>query len=253
MDVRNIRLKIAYDGTDFSGWQTQPGLPTIQDSIESALEKMIGQRPKLIGSGRTDAGVHAHGQIASFYTTAKYHPSKFQNAVNAYLPDTIRILNAEDVSVAFHPTLDAISKRYQYRVDNRPVLDPMGLRYAHHVVTPLDEKAMAEASLYLIGRHDFAAFQTVGSERVSTVRRIYACDVRRVGTEVQIEVESNGFLYNMVRTIAGTLVMVGTGKWEVERVRDIVASCDRKKAGPTAPAKGLAMMWVNYDQPREIK
>ena len=242
MDVRNIRLKIAYDGTDFSGWQTQPGLPTIQDSIESALGKMIGQRPKLIGSGRTDAGVHAHGQIASFYTTAKYHPSKFQNAVNAYLPDTIRILNAEDVSVAFHPTLDAISKRYQYRVVS-----------TYQAVSGAGQKGMSEAAVYLVGRHDFAAFQTVGSERVSTVRRIYGCDVRRVGTEIQIEVESNGFLYNMVRTIAGTLIMVGTGKWEVDRVRDIVASCDRKKAGPTAPAKGLAMMWVNYEQPREIK
>lgn len=250
MDVRNIRLKIAYDGTHYAGWQTQPGLPTIQDSIETAIEKMTGRRPKLIGSGRTDAGVHAHGQVATFYTVAPYEPFKFQNAINAYLPETIRILDADEVPVAFHPTLDTISKRYRYTVDNSPVADPMKWRYAHHVKTRLDEAAMWKGAAHLVGRHDFAAFQTVGSERISTMRTIFACDVFRANDEIHIEVEADGFLYNMVRSIAGTLVLVGSGRWAPELVREIVKSADRKNAGPTAPAKGLAMLWVNYDEPR---
>lgn len=252
MDVRNIRLTITYDGTDYCGWQTQAGQPTIQDEIERAIEKMVGRRPKLLGSGRTDAGVHAHAQVATFYTTAKYTPEKFQNAINAFLPSEIRILAADEVPVAFHPTLDTISKRYRYRVDNALTADPMKFRYAHHVKARLDHEAMRLGARQMLGRHDFAAFQTVGSERVSTVRTIFACDVERVGDEVWIEVEADGFLYNMVRAIAGTLVMVGSGKWPAGRVGEIVKSCDRKLAGPTAPAKGLAMLWVNYDQPRAL-
>lgn len=250
MDVRQIRLTIAYDGTDFAGWQIQPGLPTIQDSVESALERMLGRRPQAMGSGRTDAGVHAIGQVATFLTSATYEPAIFRNALNAFLPDTIRVRHADEVSQAFHPTLDARSKRYRYRVDNGPVADPMKFRYAHHVPRPLDELAMREAASCLIGRHDFAAFQTVGSERVSTVRRIFACDVIRVDDEVQVEVEADGFLYNMVRSIAGTLILVGSGKWSPQRVADVLKSCDRKIAGPTAPAKGLTKLRVNFEGPR---
>lgn len=246
MDVRNIRLKIAYDGTGFAGWQTQPGLPTIQESIEIAIEKMTGQRPKLIGSGRTDAGVHAHAQVATFYTTARYSPDKFQNAINAFLPPEIRVINADEVPVTFHPTLDVISKRYRYRIDNCRTADPLKLRHCHHIPTPLDDDKMRRGASFLVGRHDFAAFQTVGSERLSTVRTIFACDVFRHADEVHIEVEADGFLYNMVRTIAGTLILVGSGKWSPERVAEILASADRKIAGPTAPAKGLAMLWVRY-------
>lgn len=247
MDVRNIRLKIAYDGTNFAGWQTQPGLPTIQDSIESAVERMTGQRPKLIGSGRTDAGVHAHAQVASFYTTARYAPTVFQNAINAFLPDTIRIIGADEVPQSFHPTLDSISKRYRYRIDNSPVADPLKWQYAHHMATSLDAKMMQVAAVYLVGRHDFAAFQTVGSERLSTVRRVLACEVFRRDSEVHVEVEADGFLYNMVRAIAGTLILVGSGRWSPERVGTILKSADRKISGPTAPAKGLAMLWVKYE------
>ncbi|MFM7317711.1 MAG: tRNA pseudouridine(38-40) synthase TruA [bacterium] len=247
MDVRNIRLKIAYDGTGFAGWQTQPGLPTIQESIEIAIEKMTGQRPKLIGSGRTDAGVHAHAQVATFYTAVSYSPAKFQNAINAFLPQEIRIIAADEVPVAFHPTLDVISKRYRYRIDNSRTADPLKLRFAHHIPQPLDAENMRRGAAFLIGRHDFAAFQTVGSERLSTVRTIFACDVFRLADEIHVEVEADGFLYNMVRAIAGTLILVGSGKWPPELVAEIVASADRRKAGPTAPAKGLAMLWVRYE------
>jgi tRNA pseudouridine38-40 synthase len=246
MDVRNIRLKIAYDGSNYAGWQTQPGLPTIQESIEIAIERMTGQRPRLIGSGRTDAGVHAHGQIATFFTTAKYSPEKFQNAINAFLPPEIRVLDADEVPVSFHPTLDALSKRYRYRIDNARIADPMKLQFAHHVPLRLDEHQMQLGANFIIGRHDFAAFQTVGSERLSTVRTVFACDVFRQQDEIQIEVEADGFLYNMVRTIAGTLILVGSGRWSPQSVSEIIASADRKKAGPTAPAKGLAMLWVRY-------
>ncbi len=250
MDVRQIRLTIAYDGTDFAGWQIQPGLPTIQDEVESALEKILARRPQVMGSGRTDSGVHAHGQVATFLTTARYEPVIFRNALNAFLPDTIRIVHADEVSQAFHPTLDARSKRYRYRVDNAPVADPMSFRYACHVPRPLDVPAMRLAAGFLVGRHDFAAFQTVGSERVSTVRRIFACDVIRSGDEVRIEVEADGFLYNMVRAIAGTLILVGSGRWEPGRVEAVLKSRDRKIAGPTAPAKGLSKLWVNFEGPR---
>ncbi|MFM1803049.1 MAG: tRNA pseudouridine synthase [Planctomycetota bacterium] len=247
MDVRNIRLKIAYDGTNYAGWQTQPGLPTIQESVEQAIGKMTGERPRLIGSGRTDAGVHAHGQIATFYTTKTYSPHSFQSAINAFLPDSIRILYADEVPQSFHPTLDSVSKRYRYRVDNSPVADPILFRYAHHIPRLLEQSRMQQAAGFLVGRHDFAAFQTVGSERMSTVRTILACDVIQHGSEIHIEVEADGFLYNMVRTIAGTLNLVGTGKWDPERVGQIIKSADRKLAGPTAPAKGLAMLWVKYE------
>lgn len=248
MDVRNIRLKIAYDGTGFAGWQTQPGLPTIQESIEIAIEKMTGQRPKLIGSGRTDAGVHAHAQVATFYTTARYSPGKFQNAINAFLPPEIRVIDADEVPVTFHPTLDVNSKRYRYRIDNCRTADPLKLRHCHHIPLPLDHDVMRRGGSFLVGRHDFAAFQTVGSERLSTVRTIFACDVFRHADEVHIEVEADGFLYNMVRSIAGTLILVGSGKWSPDSVAEILASADRRKAGPTAPAKGLAMLWVRYEK-----
>jgi tRNA pseudouridine38-40 synthase len=246
MDVRQIRLTIAYDGTGYAGWQIQPGLPTIQESVENALEKMLGKRVQVSGSGRTDAGVHAFGQVATFLTTSRHDPVIFRNAANAFLADSIRVRFADEVSQAFHPTLDARSKRYRYRVDNASVADPTLLRYAHHVPRPLDIQAMQAAANFLVGRHDFAAFQTVGSERISTVRRIFACDVSRLDDEVRIEVEADGFLYNMVRSIAGTLILVGSGKWLPDRVLDVLLSYDRKLAGPTAPAKGLAKLWVNF-------
>ena len=252
MDVRNIRLTITYDGTDYCGWQTQAGQPTIQEEIELAIEKMIGRRPKLLGSGRTDAGVHAHAQVATFYTTAQYPPDKFMNAINAFLPHEIRVLAASEVPVSFHPTLDTISKRYRYRIDNSATADPIKFRYAHHVKTPLNEALMQSGARHMVGRHDFAAFQTVGSERVSTVRTIFACDIARIDDEIHIEVEADGLRDNRVRAIAGTLIMVGSGKWPAERVGQIVRSCDRKLAGPTAPAKGLAMLWVNYDKHRKL-
>lgn len=250
MDVRQIRLTIAYDGTDFAGWQIQPGLPTIQEAVEIALERMLGHRPQATGSGRTDAGVHAHGQVATFLTTARYEPAIFRNALNAFLPATIRIVHADEVPQAFHPTLDARSKRYRYRVDNATVADPLKFRFAHHVARPVDVLAMRSAAELLVGRHDFAAFQTVGSERVSTVRRVFACDVLRIDDEVHIEVEADGFLYNMVRAIAGTLILVGTGRWQPRRVGEVLRSRDRKIGGPTAPAKGLAKLWVNFDGPK---
>ena len=248
MDVRNIRLKIAYDGTGFAGWQTQPGLPTIQESIEIAIEKMTGQRPKLIGSGRTDAGVHAHAQVATFYTTARYSPDKFQNAINAFLPPEIRVINADEVPVTFHPTLDVISKRYRYRIDNCRTADPLKLRHCHHIPTPLDDDKMRRGASFLVGRHDFAAFQTVGSERLSTVRTIFACDVFRHADEVHIEVEADGFLYNMVRSIAGTLILVGSGKWSAADLRAALEARDRARCGMVAPPDGLYLMQVDYPE-----
>jgi tRNA pseudouridine38-40 synthase len=156
------------------------------------------------------------------------------------------VLDADEVPVSFHPTLDALSKRYRYRIDNARIADPMKLQFAHHVPLRLDEQQMQLGANFIIGRHDFAAFQTVGSERLSTVRTVFACDVFRQQDEIQIEVEADGFLYNMVRTIAGTLILVGSGRWSPQSVSEIIASADRKKAGPTAPAKGLAMLWVRY-------
>jgi tRNA pseudouridine38-40 synthase len=246
---RNIRLLLAYDGTDFHGWQRQPGLRTVQDLVEQAIRRVVRHQVSLNGSGRTDAGVHAAGQVANFPTTCALPLGNLQKAIGSRLAKDISILQVREVPLAFRSSLHASSKLYRYRVWNVPAR-PVGRnlqRYTYHFWNPLEVDRMQDAADHLIGEHDFAAFATRGSERESTVRTILRLEVYRHYQEVRIDVEGTGFLYNQVRNIAGTLLEVGRGHWVPDRVRDILASLDRSNAGPTAPARGLCLQWVRYD------
>lgn len=247
--MRNVKLTVAYDGTDFHGWQRQPDLPTVQGAIEAVLERVTGVRPDAIASGRTDAGVHARGLVVNFHTTSKLEPSVIARALNALLPPTIRVLDAADVPEAFHATLDATSKRYRYVLDDGKVADPFRLRYCWHVAPRLDDRAMHRAAQALKGRHDFRSFETDWPNRVTSVRTIFDVEARREGDLVLVEVEADGFLYNMVRSIAGTLVLVGHGRRPESFPAEALTALRREAAGPTAPPQGLFLLHVRYERP----
>ncbi|MFO0907964.1 MAG: tRNA pseudouridine(38-40) synthase TruA [Isosphaeraceae bacterium] len=244
--MRNIKLLLTYDGTEFSGWQRQPDHRTVQQELEEAIGRLTGVAATTTASGRTDAGVHALGQVVHFYTVSRHPTETFVKALNALLPRDVRVLGAWDVPQSFHATLDARSKRYRYVIDNGRVADPFQLRYAWHVHAPLDVVAMHRAGQALTGRHDFHSFETNWPNRTSSVRTILDLVVERVADRVTIEVEADGFLYNMVRSITGTLVEVGKGKWPGSRVAEILAAEDRREAGPTAPPQGLFLLQVRY-------
>ena len=244
--MRNVKLLVTYDGTDFSGWQRQPDRRTVQQVLEEAIGRLTGVEAPTNASGRTDAGVHALGQVVHFYTVSRHPTAVFVKALNAMLPPDVRVQDAWDVSQAFHATLDAKSKRYRYAIDNSPIADPFRLRTTWHVYLPLDVEAMNRAAQFLVGRHDFRSFETNWPNRTSSVRTIFAVEATRQGSEVRIEVEADGFLYNMVRSIAGTLVQVGVGRWPEAKVLAALLAEDRREAGPTAPPQGLFLLRVRY-------
>ncbi len=248
--MRNLKLLITYDGTDFSGWQRQPDRRTVQQVLEEAIGRLTGVEPPTNASGRTDAGVHALGQVVHFYTISAHPPAVFVKALNAMLPPDVRVLGAWEMPQSFHATLDAKSKMYRYVLDNGPVADPFRLRYSDHVYLPLNVEAMNRAAQALAGRHDFHSFETNWPNRTSSVRTIYRIEVVRLGELVHIEVEADGFLYNMVRAITGTLVQVGIGRWPEGRVAEALQSEDRRAAGPTAPPQGLFLVRVTYPSDR---
>lgn len=249
---RNVRLLIAYDGTDFHGWQHQPGLRTVQESIQQAIRRVARHQVSLIGSGRTDAGVHARGQVANFETTCEIPCDNLRKAIGSRLPKDISIIRADEVPAGFRSTFDAVSKLYRYRIHNapgRPVED-LAQRYCYHFWHPLDDDAMRRAAALLVGTHDFAAFASKGSERESTVRTVLRIEVYRRYEDVFVDVEGKGFLYNQVRNMVGTLIEIGRGHWPPPYAGEILASRDRSTAGPTAPARGLCLQWVKYDLTR---
>jgi tRNA pseudouridine38-40 synthase len=245
--MRNIKLTLSYDGTEFHGWQRQPGLRTVQQTLEDAIARLTGQDTSTTASGRTDAGVHALGQVVHFLTASAITSETFVRGLNALLPPDLRVLGAEEKPQAFHATLDAVSKRYRYAIDNQPVASPFKLRYSWHVRRPLDEGRMHQAAQFLRGRHDFHSFETDWPNRMSSVRTIHELSVERTSGLVTIDVEADGFLYNMVRAIAGTLVWVGLGKRPAEWVAEVLAAESRVAAGPTAPARGLFLVHVRYE------
>lgn len=245
--MRNIKLTIAYDGTEFHGWQKQPGLRTVQEEVEKAIGEITQERANATASGRTDTGVHALGQVVQFYTTTRLETGVIRRALNAKLPGDVRVVEAEEVAQAFHATVDAKSKRYRYVIDNGAIADVFQRRYAWHVPRRLDEGAMDRASKELMGRHDFRSFETEWPNRTSSVRTIYDIGVTRNGDEVRVEVEADGFLYNMVRSITGTLVLVGSGKRPESFAGDAMRAESRAEAGPTAPPTGLFLVYVRYD------
>jgi tRNA pseudouridine38-40 synthase len=244
--MRNIKLTLAYDGTDFNGWQTQPSYRTVQETLEHAIAAVTGARPHANASGRTDAGVHAVGQVVNFYTDTRLAPDVLLRAINAHLPADVVVREAEEVGQSFDANKDAVRKLYRYVIRDDAVGDPFLRRYAAPSKHRLDAAAMARAARVLVGRHDFHSFETDWPNRMSSVRTITHLAVNRAGEYIWIDVEADGFLYNMVRAIAGTLINVGRGFWPESKVAEILNAEDRKEAGPTAPACGLFLMRVTY-------
>jgi tRNA pseudouridine38-40 synthase len=246
--MRNIKLTIAYDGTDFKGWQTQPGLRTVQETLEQAIASLTGEkRIRLNASGRTDAGVHAVGQVANFFTATSYSPEVLVRAINARLPADAIIREAAEVPEVFDANYDAIRKWYRYVIYDGGVPDIFLRRFYCPSRHRLEVAAMKRAASCLPGRHDFRCFETEWPNRLSSVRTITRLEIGRLGDWIWLDVEADGFLYNMVRAIAGTLMYIGRGYWPETQVAEILAAGDRKQAGPTAPAGGLFLMQVTYE------
>lgn len=243
--MRNIRLTIAYDGSAYHGWQVQPEARTVQGTIERALAQLTQGRCRLRAAGRTDAGVHAEGQIANFHTETQLSCERLRRGANALTPSDIDVLMAEDVALGFDSRRDVIGKHYRYALVNGPRLPPLARGRFHHIRKPLDVPAMAAAARRLVGTHDFAAFRAADCERKTTRRTLFRCSVGRVeGGVLHIDVEGTAFLKHMVRVIAGTLIDVGLGRMPVEAMDDLLARGDRREAGLTAPAHGLTLVEV---------
>jgi tRNA pseudouridine38-40 synthase len=249
---RNIKFVIAYNGAAYHGWQRQAdGLDTVQARIEDAAARVLGHPAVLFGASRTDAGVHAEGQAANLYTTNLAIPLvNCRRAINARLPRDISVRSAEQMPEDFHAARSAVGKTYRYRVylsPDRPVF--LARQVWHYWWRGLDLDAMRQAARRLLGRHDFRGLASSAEVRQDTVRRVWRCDVSEVGPELHITVEGDGFLYNMVRNIVGTLMEIGRGLWTGDRIERILATCDRALAGPTAPPHGLTLVAVHYPSP----
>lgn len=246
--MRRIMLTVAYDGTAYSGWQIQPNAPTIEGVLNEELSRLLGENITVIGASRTDAGVHAEGAIAVFDTNSKIPGEKFSYALNRSLPGDIVIRKSQEVPCDFHPRKTSTRKTYRYSVWNDDFELPTTRLYTYNIYNEIDVEAMDRAARYFLGEHDFAGFCSVGNQTETTVRTIYNITVSRREDERQIDimVTGNGFLYNMVRIIAGTLIEVGRHRMNAEDMETIIASCDRNQAGPTAPAKGLTLMGYEF-------
>ena len=244
---KTFKLTIEYDGSAFHGWQRQKNDRTVQETIEKALLRMTGDKTPLIGSGRTDAGVHARGQVASFKTSARLDAQVFVNGLNSLLPDDVRICACDPVAERFHARFDVRLKHYRYRIVNRPIAPAIGRQFVWHIRKPLDAAAMREAAALFVGTHDFKAFEGTGSPRSHTVRTVSVSAVKETGGgNLTYDIAANGFLRFMVRNIVGTLVEVGLGKISAEKVPVILQSRDRSCAGATAPPRGLFLVNVSY-------
>ena len=244
--MRNIKLEISYDGTNYSGWQVQPNAPSISGEIIKAIKYITGNDVNLYGSGRTDAGVHALGQVANFYTESNIRTDQFKNAINSRLNKDIAILSVSEEDQDFNARFSAKTKTYKYLIDNSQTHSPFLLNRAWQYKYQLNIDDMNEACEILKGEHDFFAFMATGSSVKSTVRTIYTISCEKRENLIELNVHGNGFLYNMVRIIAGTLVYVGGGKLKSGDVEQMLLTKDRKKGGLTAPSHGLYLMKVYY-------
>ena len=244
--MRNIKLTIEYDGKDFNGWQKQPNKLNIQGEIEKAIERITGEEVELNASGRTDAGVHALGQVANFKTNSNIPIEKIPIALNTNLKKSIRILNAEEVDERFHSRLSCKEKTYRYVINNSEYGTAIYRNMEYCVPQKLDVEAMQKAAKYFEGEHDFKAFKASGTSSKSSVRTIFKAEVTKHEDRIYIELTGNGFLYNMVRIISGTLLEVGMGRIKPEEVSEIIESKDRLKAGKTLPPQGLFLVEVKY-------
>jgi tRNA pseudouridine38-40 synthase len=243
---RNIKLVIEYDGTHYRGWQVQPNGPTIQEEIEKAINRITQERVRLFGAGRTDAGVHALGQVANFSTTSRLSPESIRDALNGVLPRDIAVLSAEGVDTSFHARYSARSKHYRYRIFNRGTPSPLERNYALFCPVTLDVAAMNEAGQILVGTQDFSSFGCNAGRNDNPVRTVLEVASLRTGECVVTEIEAVSFLYKMARSIMGMLIEVGKGKLRPVDVVTILDARDRSKAGATAPAHGLYLVEVRY-------
>lgn len=246
---RNIRLLLEYDGTPFCGWQMQPLGPSVQSTLEDAIRKVTGEEVRIKGSGRTDAGVHAVGQVANFHTAARMEADAFRRALNSVLPPGVAVLAADEVPSAFDAQFSALAKTYRYRLLSRRDPSPLEARRAWHVPVPLDLGRMRAAAESLRGRLDFSSFRAAGCVAADPVRTLRRCEISRAGDVVAFELEADGFLRHMVRNIVGTLVEVGRGRFSPNDIAGIIAARDRTRAGMAAPAWGLYLLRVEYPPP----
>ncbi len=257
---RSVRLLLSYDGSGFHGWQVQPGLLTVQGCLTEALAQVTGERVLLYGSGRTDAGVHALGQVAHFQLSGRLPVENLQRALNAVLPATVRVLRAEDVPAGFHARGSARSKLYRYRLYRAPVCSPFLARYVYHFPYPLHLELMRQAAAAFLGEHDFKSFAAAsepdrrtrlrqgGEEERSTVRTIFRSEWLTTPEEWIYEVSGSGFLHHMVRNLVGFMIDVGRGQRHPREVPLVLAARDRRRAGRTAPARGLCLVSVDYGE-----
>ena len=264
--MRNVCLTLAYDGTNYVGWQVQPNGPSVQAKVEEAIEKLTGESARLLVAGRTDSGVHALGQVANFETESRINCCNLRSGIQNFLPDDIVVRQAADVGPEFHATYSAKQKQYRYVIQNSQVRDPFLRKYTHHVRTELDSSAMHAAAQVLVGTHDFRSFETQFPNKATSVRTVtevtverhHGCPIwsqqvvperhaRRDGEFIWLEIVADGFLYNMVRAIVGTLLRVGRQTWTAKDVVRILESRDRSQGGETAPAHGLYLVSVEYE------
>ena len=245
--MKRVKLVVAYDGTNYHGWQVQDNGITIEEVLNRTISELVQEDIKVIGASRTDAGVHACGDVAVFDTESRIPGDKFSFALNQRLPEDIRIQESCEVDADFHPRYADTVKTYEYNILNRRFELPSKRLYAAFCYYPMDIERMNQAAAYLVGEHDFKSFCSAGAQVQTTVRTIYAVNVTKEDDMVHIRITGNGFLYNMVRIIAGTLMQVGTGLMEPEQVKEILEARDRSKAGPTAVAKGLTLVEIRYE------
>lgn len=245
--MKRVKLIVAYDGTAYCGWQLQPGKPTIEAVLNQALSELLQEEITVIGASRTDSGVHALGNVAVFDTNHSIPAPKICPALNQRLPEDIRVQLSEEVPQDFHPRRVTSRKTYEYHILNRKVALPTERLYSYYVYYDLDLEAMQKAATYLIGEHDFKSFCSVKTQALDTIRRIYQLEVTKNVDNITISVTGGGFLYNMVRIIAGTLIEVGRGAYPPEALIAMLERCDRSLSGPTAPPQGLRLIKIDYD------
>ena len=242
--MRRILLTVAYDGTDYHGWQLQDNGPTIEGELNRAIEELTGTVTEVIGASRTDSGVHGRGNRAVFDTECTIPAERLSAAINAFLPDDIRVMSATEVSGSWHPRRVRTIKTYEYRIDRGRVADPLSIRYAWNVWGALDIPAMRQAAGYLVGKHDFTSFCAAASQVEDKTKEIISIDIEEQQNTLIIRVKGYGFLYNMVRIIVGTLMQVGQNKLKDADVKEILEARDRTKAGQTAPPQGLTLISI---------
>lgn len=244
--MKRIKLTVAYDGTAYCGWQIQPNGITVEEVLNREISALTGEQVRVTGASRTDAGVHAEGNVAVFDTESTIPPERMAYALNCRLPEDIVVTESTEVPGDWHPRYQESVKTYEYRILNREMPDPVHRLTSYHVSYPLNVESMREAAAYLKGRHDFKSFCSAHTDVKDTVRTVYALDIEKEGDMITVRISGNGFLYNMVRIIVGTLIGVGRGAYSPEKVKDILEAADRREAAATAPAKGLVLKGILY-------